>query len=148
MREPFRINYFDAVFNLFTSIGYFDNFNDNFLVFKNVAKALKPNGYFVIDFFNAEKVLSSIKTDYIEKRGEITFKIKKEIISNVINKTIAFSSHNKDYYFEESVSLLKRSDFENFAKTADLKIENIFGNYKLEPFDPNTSERLIILFKK
>jgi len=148
MREAFRINYFEAVFNLFTSIGYFENFNDNFLVFKNVAKALKPNGFFVIDFFNADKVISSISHDYQEKRGEIIFKIKKEIVNNVLNKTIAFNCNNKDYYFEESVSILKKEDFESFAKSAGLKIENIFGNYKLEPFDLKTSERLIILFKK
>ena len=43
---------------------------------------------------------------------------------------------------------LKKEDFESFAISAGLKIVNMFGNYKLDPFDPNTSERLIILFKK
>lgn len=148
MREPFRINYFNAVFNLFTSIGYFENFNDNFSVFKNVAKALKPNGVFVVDFFNADKVIASLSHNYEEKRGEITFKIKKEIVNNVLNKTIAFNSNNKDYYFEESVSILKKEDFESFAKSAGLKIENIFGNYKLDAFNPKNSERLILILKK
>ena len=31
MRSPFRVNYFSHVFNLFTSIGYFENEKDNFL---------------------------------------------------------------------------------------------------------------------
>ncbi len=148
MREPFRINYFDAVFNLFTSIGYFENFNDNFSVFKNVAKALKPNGVFVVDFLNSENISNSIKTSYQEKREDIIFKIEKKIENNSIIKHIEFSDGDKDFYFEESVSLLKKEDFENFAISAGLKIVNMFGNYKLDPFDPNTSERLIILFKK
>ena len=148
MRDPFRINYFDAVFNLFTSMGYFENYNDNYTVFKNVTKALKPNGIFVIDFLNSEKVSASIKDEYIEQRGEITFKIKKKIINNAIHKRIEFNCHDKDYYFEELVSLFTKEDFEKFANSAGLKIENIFGNYKLESFDQKASDRLIVLFKK
>ena len=148
MREPFRINYFDAVFNLFTSIGYFENFNDNFSVFKNVAKALKPNGVFVVDFLNSENISNSIKTSYQEKREDVIFKIEKKIENNSIIKHIEFSDGDKDFFFEESVSLLKKEDFESFAISAGLKIVNMFGNYKLDPFDPKTSERLIILFKK
>lgn len=41
MRQPFKVNYFDAVFNLFTSIGYFKDTGDNYEVFKNAALALK-----------------------------------------------------------------------------------------------------------
>lgn len=148
MREPFRINYFDAVFNLFTSIGYFENINDNYSVFKNAANGLKPNGVFVIDFFNSEKVTLSLNSKYEEQRGDITFKIEKKITNNAINKRIEFKNNEKEYYFEEFVSLLKKEDFENFAKAAGLKIENVFGNYQLEPFDKKTSERLILIFKK
>src|SRR5690606_16693226 len=49
MRKPFRSNEFDAAFNLFTSIGYFENTSDNALVFKSATQALKKNAYFVID---------------------------------------------------------------------------------------------------
>jgi SAM-dependent methyltransferase len=148
MRDPFRINYFDAVFNLFTSIGYFENFNDNFSVFKNVANSLKPNGVFVIDFLNSENITTSINSNYEEQRGDLTFKIEKKIENNSIIKRIEFNDNNKDFYFEESVSLLKKEDFENFANASGLKTDCVFGNYKLEPFDKNTSERLIIIFKK
>ncbi|MBA3681930.1 MAG: class I SAM-dependent methyltransferase [Bacteroidetes bacterium] len=148
MRDPFRINYFDAVFNLFTSFGYFENYNDNFTVFKNVAKASKPNGYFVLDFFNSEKVIAGFKPNYIEQRGDITFKIEKKIINKAILKHIEFKNNNKEYYFEESVSLFNKDDFEDFAQKAGLTIEKVFGNYKLDNFDPQTSERLILVFKK
>ncbi len=148
MRDPFRINYFNAVFNLFTSFGYFENYNDNYTVFKNVAKALKPNGYFVLDFFNSEKVIAGFKSNYTEQRGDITFKIEKKIINKAILKHIEFKNNNKEYYFEESVSLFNKDDFEDFAQKAGLTIEKVFGNYKLDNFDPQTSERLIIVFKK
>lgn len=148
MREPFRANYFDTAFNLFTSLGYFKDFNDNFLVFKQVAAALKPGGSFVIDFFNSEKVEENFRGDYTERRGEIEFHIHKQIAGNTIRKCIDFSDKGKDYHFEEYVSLLRKPDFENFAKSAGLSLHQVFGNYKLEAFDAKQSERLILLFKK
>src|SRR6476620_2033836 len=44
MRHLFRTNYFDAVFNLFTSFGYFETRHDDVNVFNAVEKALKPKG--------------------------------------------------------------------------------------------------------
>lgn len=148
MRQPFKVNYFDAVFNLFTSIGYFKDLNDNYSVFKNVGLALKKEGVFVIDFFNSNKVISSFKSAYNEKRGEINFEIKKKIVNNTIIKRIEFSDKGKNYYFEESVSLLKKPDFEDFAEEAGFTLKHCFGNYQLEPFDEKNSDRLILIFKK
>lgn len=148
MRTPFRINYFDAVFNLFTSIGYFKNFNDNVLVFKNVEQALKLNGYFVVDFFNANKVCTSIQPNYTEKRGDIVFCIHKQIIDNTINKRIEFTVNGKNYFFEETVSLLTKLNFETFANLSNLKLVTTFGSYDLDDFNTDTSDRLILIFKK
>jgi len=148
MREPFRINYFDAAFNLFTSIGYFKKFSDNFLVFKSVGSSLKPGAVFVIDFFNSEKVERSLNTNYVETRGPVKFHIQKKIVDNAIHKRIEFKCDNKEYYFEEAVSLLVQEDFEQFASKAGLELKQAFGNYQLEPFDKKKSDRLILIFKK
>lgn len=148
MRTPFRVNYFDAVFNLFTSIGYFKNFKDNYLVFKNIDQALKSGGYFVVDFFNANKVCKTIKPTYIEKRGDILFNIHKQIINNEIHKRIEFADKGKSYFFEETVSLLTKSDFEAFANNCNFKLVNTFGSYSLDDFNIESSDRLILIFKK
>jgi SAM-dependent methyltransferase len=148
MRKPFRINYFDVTLNLFTSLGYFSNSNDNYQVFKNVSEALKPNGLFVVDFFNSNKIMQFFHHDYIEHRGDLTFKIKKQIVDKAINKRIEFSCDQHDYYFEEKVSLFTKYDFEEFAKKSNLTLVETFGNYNLDAFDLNTSDRLILVFKK
>jgi len=148
MRTPFRQNHFDAVFNLFTSIGYFTNMADNHLVFKHVAEALKPGGLFVIDFFNATKVAAALKPLYIEERGEITFTINKVIENNFIHKTIRFSDKGQNYFFTESVSLLGKDQFCAFAADAGLQLAKMYGNYQLGHFDEAQSDRLILIFKK
>ncbi len=148
MRLPFSIKNFDAVFNLFTSLGYFKDINENFFVFKNVSNALNPNGIFVVDFFNAKKVTSSLNKKKIEQRGPISFGIEKKILNNAIVKHIEFSDNKQHFYFEESVSLLNLNDFECFAKQSGFKLLSTFGNYHLEPFDEINSDRLILIFKK
>ncbi len=148
MREPFKVNYFDAVFNLFTSIGYFKEVKDNFQVFANVSLALKPGAVFVIDFLNAGKTVASLRTNYVEKRGELDFSICKTVKDRSIVKRIEFEDEGKKFYFEECVSLLKKEDFEEFATHAGLKLRHTFGDYSLGAYDEQNSDRLILLFSK
>lgn len=148
MRQPFRINYFNVVVNLFTSIGYFKNFDDNFKVVKNAAVALKPGGFFVIDFFNVSKILANLKNTAIENREGIQFNINKSVENNQIVKTIQFIADNKNYQFQERVSLLTMEILESYGVKAGLKLERVFGSYNLEPFEEKNSDRLILVFKK
>jgi SAM-dependent methyltransferase len=148
MREAFRENHFDAVMNLFTSIGYFDDFNDNFLVFKNVATALRPGGRFVVDFFNPEKVRQTPPSKYNEKRGELVFSITKEVRDGKVIKGIAFETDGRKNFFEERVNLVTRAEFLSFAAAAKLGLLDTFGNYSLERYDANRSDRMILIFEK
>lgn len=148
MREPFRIRYFDAVLNLFTSFGYFKTLREDILVFTNVANALKPGGVFVIDFLNAEKIPKDLDTTYTEHRDQLNFHIHKRVMHNSICKRIEFSDNGRDYYFEETVTLLRKRDFERFAASAGMVLQSAFGNYRLDPFDEALSDRLILIFKK
>ena len=56
MRDPLHGKY-NAIFNLFTSFGYFDDDKTNITVLKNFKKALYKNGFIVVDFLNITKVL-------------------------------------------------------------------------------------------
>ena len=79
MREVFRSNYFDIVLNLFSSFGYFEKERDNVRCLIANATALKRNGTFVFDYFNAKKIRS--KGNYVsDKMVEgICFHIEKYI---------------------------------------------------------------------
>ncbi|MCE3259035.1 MAG: Methyltransferase type 11 [Bacteroidetes bacterium] len=148
MLKPFDNREFDCAVNLFTSIGYFEKYEDNFLVFENVHKALKAAGVFVVDFFNANKIKDLVNTEYVEQRGDITFYISKRITENRVIKKINFEHSGKNYTFEETVSLFQKSDFEKFAAKQNFKLENTFGDYELNGFDSVNSDRLILIFRK
>lgn len=148
MRTPFRINYFTHVFNLFTSIGYFEDERDNLKVFKNVFQSLKPGGVFVIDFFNASKVISCMVPDNKIVIEGIEFRVCKRVEDNRIIKRIEFSDKGKEYFFEEKVTLISRMLFDVIGRNAGFKSNEIFGDYQLKAFDEKNSDRLILIFKK
>ena len=148
MRKIFRTNYFDVVFNVFTSFGYFDKREDDLHVFDSVQKALKPNGLFVFDYLNSEYVKSIMVECDSKTIDGITFNISKKIENNTIIKSIDFADKGESFHFEERVKLFDKAYFEGLAKECNLTILNTFGNYQLQEFDVNTSPRLILVLQK
>jgi SAM-dependent methyltransferase len=148
MRKLFRTNYFEVVFNLFTSFGYFEKREDDLHVFDSVQKALKSNGLFVFDYLNSEYVKSMIVERDSKTIDGITFNISKKIENNTIIKSIDFTDKGESFHFEERVKLFDKNYFEGLAKECNLTILNTFGNYQLQEFDVNTSPRLILVLQK
>ena len=71
---------FDAVFNLFTSFGYFEKENDNLRTIKSIKEELKPNGYGVIDFLNTEYVINNLVPTEVKTVEGIDFYIHLSLI--------------------------------------------------------------------
>jgi SAM-dependent methyltransferase len=148
MREVFRSNYFDIVLNLFSSFGYFEKERDNQRCFIANTTALKPNGYFVFDYFNAQKIRNIGECTMDKTIDGITFHIEKYIDKSFIRKKITFTDNGKNYKFEEQLLLAGKTELEKYFKLAGLRITNCFGNYKLDEFDENTCDRLILIGRK
>jgi SAM-dependent methyltransferase len=148
MRKLFRTNYFDYVLNLFTSFGYFENDRDNNAVISSGAKALKPGGCFVLDFMNSKKVLAGLKSSETKTIEGIEFHIRKSVENNIIIKTIEFSDKGKNYSYSERVRALTAGELKRYFEQNGLKIVNLRGNYQLEEFDENTSDRVILVGQK
>lgn len=148
MRQPFRVNYFDAVMNLFTSFGYFENEKDNLKTVQSAAASLKPGGVMVIDFMNSTKVLHDLIPKEQKKVCDIAFKIQKKIENGFLIKQINFKDNGEDFSFTEKVKTLKLPDFISYFEKSGLRLTATFGNYDLQKFDEETSERLILLATK
>jgi len=148
MRNLLTTNYFDYVLNLFTSFGYFERSWENQRVVMNMARTLKPGGKLVLDFFNAEHLLDHQGSEEVKEVQGIQFSIRKEVKGERIIKSIQFEAEGKAFAFEEKVMLLKPADFEGYFMVAGLKVCNVFGNYKLDEFDPAHSDRLIYIAEK
>jgi SAM-dependent methyltransferase len=148
MRERFRASHFDCVFNLFTSFGYFDSMEDNLRVIDAVEYGLKKNGLLVLDYLNPDSI-SSQKEEIQEKDIDgYSFKTRKQIKNNKIVKDILVKDGDKELRFFESVQLLGLDDFKAMFKQSGLKLEKVFGDYKLGSYEPESSPRLIMIARK
>lgn len=148
MRLPFRINYFDYVFNFFTSFGYFDTIKDHQNTLKNMSKNLKKGGLLVLDYFNTVKVLNQMQASQTKTIGGIDFHIKKDLAEGFIRKKINFEDEGRTYHFEERVRAFTLEDFEKLLAPTSLKLLKIYGDYQLKSFDSATSDRLILVAQK
>lgn len=148
MRYPSRINYYDYVFNFFTSIGYFENMKENEKVFHSVNLGLKKNGFFLIDFFNANKVISNLVEREEKLVDGIVFYIRRKYENGIITKQIQFEAEYKVFNYKEQVQALMPSDFINMAEKNGFKVISEFGNYKLDDFERYSSDRFILWAQK
>lgn len=148
MRNTFRINYFDCIFNFFTSFGYFESDKDDAKAIHAIAAGMKPGGYFVLDFFNADFISKHLVKEETKRMDGITFFITRRIENNFIEKTITINEKGETKIFHERVKAITKTVFENYLSEYKLHIQSVFGNYELQPFDAATSERLIIIAQK
>lgn len=148
MREPQGKEEFDAVFNLFTSFGYFESAEENLKTLRAIYQSLKPGGKLVIDFMNSTKALATLIPAYSLVRGGISFKIKKTIENQVISKKIYFSDMGKDWAFEERVQALELTDFLNYFNKTAFGMPQVFGDYRLSPYNAMSSDRMIFVIQR
>ena len=146
MRANFN-NKYDAVFNLFTSFGYFEDDKEDILILNNIKQGLKKDGFFVFDFLNAEKVRLNLVASETKTVDEITFNIKREIKDGFIFKHISFFADGENHSYTEQVKYLDLDKMTTFFEEVGFTITNVFGNYDLNTYEAKTSDRLIIIAK-
>ncbi|WP_409416997.1 class I SAM-dependent methyltransferase [Flavobacterium sp. PS2] len=146
MREPFEEK-FDAIFNLFTSFGYFESDDDNLTTLKAIKASLSEYGFAVIDFMNVTQVIETLVPEEVKTVDDIDFHIKRYVEDGHIFKEIDFEDQGRKFHFTEKVKALTLKDFEDLMEQAGIFLLDTFGDYKLKKFHKTDSERLIMIFK-
>ncbi|WP_055445619.1 class I SAM-dependent methyltransferase [Lacinutrix mariniflava] len=146
MCKPYH-EQFDAVFNLFTSFGYFENEEDNLNTIKAIKANLNDYGFGVIDFLNSEYIIDNLVPENTKTVDGIAFLQKRRVENGYIIKDISFTADGKDYEFQERVRAFTLADFEMLFEKAGVYLLDVFGDYKLNKFHKKTSQRLILIFK-
>lgn len=149
MRIPFAHESYDFIFNLFTSFGYFETKAEHLQAIQSVSEALKPNSTFILDFLNPYTVVHHLIPEEIKVIDDIEFHITKDISDDgYILKDINFEDQGEVFHFQEKVKALRRTDFLEFFKESNLSVVEIFGDYELQPYIAEQSERMIFVVKK
>ncbi len=148
MRKPLEVGPFDAIFNLFTSFGYFPTEEEHLQTLQAMKNGLKSSkSVLVIDFFNAYKVIQDLVLAEEKTLSGITFRINRRVENNYILKDIHFEDKGQSFYFQESVRAFVLEDFERLFAQVGLQLQATFGAYDLADYNKSNSDRLILLAK-
>jgi len=148
MREDFKTNQYDYAFNLFTSFGFFDTDAEHQKAISSFSNSLKAEGVLVLDFLNPYRVIHNLVADEIKTVEGIEFNLRRHFDGECIIKEIKFEAEGKSYQFEERVKAIRRLSFLDFFRNAHLMHLQTFGDYQLNEYKPESSERMIFVAKK
>ncbi len=148
MRSTFETK-FDAIFNLFTSFGYFVDDSEDINVLKNIKNGLKDgNSFAVIDFVNVNKTVKNLVSKETINRDNITFNITRKVENGFIIKNIEVVTENESHNYFERVKCLDFPKIKTYLETVGLKLKAVFGDYDLQEFDEENSNRLLLIISK
>lgn len=140
---------YDLAVNLFTSIGYFDDDEENLNVIKKAYNCLSANGFFILDYFNKNFLELNIVPTSVQKNGDQIVIQNRFIKDNRVIKEIIFKMKNgKSKSFFESVRLYSFKELENMIIKSGFTIKNVFGDYSGNEFVLESSPRVIIIAQR
>ncbi len=148
MRNVYKKGEFDFVLNMFTSFGYFDNNEDNVKAITAMQENLKEEGTLVIDFMNVHKIIKNLVKEEVKQVESTTFNLNRSVVNGYITKDIRFTAEGKEYHYQEKVQAITREMFEDYFEKANLKVIDIFGDFHLNEFNLEESNRMIFILKK
>lgn len=126
---PFRGGSMDLTVNLFTSFGYFAADEEHTDALGQMLATVRPGGWFVIDFLNAEQVRSALVPHETTTYGGLATEVRRELIEDgrFVRKTITLADGRQ---FEERVRLLGAEVLARMIEAHGARVTSRFGDYK------------------
>ena len=148
MLEQLSVDSCDWVFNLFTSFGYFENDDMHQSAVRNMSNSLRPGGKLVLDYMNSAKIALNLVAENSVQTELAHYSITRILEEGTIVKRIRISKDCEIFNFEERVKAFSTVELTDFMINAGLEVTGIKGDYNLSDYDPQSSDRMIIIAKK
>jgi SAM-dependent methyltransferase len=140
---------FAAVLSFFTTFGYFKTDAENQRTLASLHTALKPGGWFFLDYLNKDFVVNSLVPR--DSRVENGFEILQERHYNQseqrIEKKIKIKENGRVRAYRESVRLYTLAEMQAMLTAAGLKLLKTFGDFDGSDFTAS-SPRLILVGRR
>jgi ubiquinone/menaquinone biosynthesis C-methylase UbiE len=146
---PFPKHAYDAVVNLFTSFGYFDQDEENRKVLLEMDKVLKPRGKWIIDYLNPNVVVSRLIHESERKENSLTIREVRTLENGMVKKQIAVcEEEGSSRHYVEQVKLYTFSDFKRMLQDTSLVVDQAYGDYLGSGYVATSSPRMILVGHK
>jgi SAM-dependent methyltransferase len=144
MRElPFADESFVLVVNLFTSFGYFRDDAQHLRVLRDVARVVRPGGWFVLDYLHADQVRRSLVARDERTVGTVTVEQEREISADgrFVRKTITIGDLGRT--FVERVRLFEPEELALLCTEAGFVVTSVLGDYDGSPMHPDAPRTIL-----
>lgn len=150
MRLPFRGNYFDYVFNFFTSFGYFKTRREHDAAMRTIATCLKPGGKVVIDYLNVHYSEEHLRHQETRVIDNTTYSIQRWDDEEHFFKKITVTDPllAQPISYTEKVAKFSFGDFNDMLSFQGLQVQEVYGDYQFNAYDTRKTPRLIIIALK
>jgi len=141
---------FDVVLNMFISLGFFKDDNENRQVLQGVFRALIPGGKLLIDFWNREKEIKNFQPLACEKIRDII--VLKEwqfdALAGRLNwtNTVIFPDGRRESW-DHSVRAYTITELKALIEDAGLKFEAVYGSLAGEVYTIDSPAAIIVATK-
>ncbi|WP_310551381.1 class I SAM-dependent methyltransferase [Paenibacillus glufosinatiresistens] len=141
---------FDAVVNLFTSFGYFEEDAEHLKVLGEIRRMLKPGGRYIIDFLSPEYVAAHLVPHSVREDGETLIDERRRIGDGYVKKEITLTARagGEPRHYLERVKLYDLEKFSALIKEAGLVIDQVHGSYDEEEYRGAESPRMIFVGRR
>ncbi|WP_379130724.1 class I SAM-dependent methyltransferase [Paenibacillus sp. sgz500958] len=138
---------FDAVVNLFTSFGYFEEDEEQLKVLREIRRMLKPGGKFIIDFLNPGYVIRNLVPHSSREDSDNLIDEQRRIEDGYVKKDITLTSKadGTPRCYQERVKLYSLDAFRAMLAEAGLQLDMVHGNYDEDTYHEETSTRMIFV---
>jgi len=150
MRLPFWINYFNYAFNFFTSFGYFKSYRENQNAIRTIAQSLKKGGIVMIDYLNTRYAEDHFIHKSQKEINGVTYLLTKWYDESHFFKRVVIEDENRKEPLEyvERVAKYSLGDFNEMFSFHQLQMQDVYGDYDLNPYHVKNSPRLIMIARK
>jgi SAM-dependent methyltransferase len=128
---------FDAAINMFLSFGYFQTDEEHLAVLRGVARALRPGGRFLMDFWNREHEIRGFERWLVERTGEI-FEVEEWEFDHVhgrLNWTnYVFFPDGRRESWTHSIRAYTVVELRELFERAGLRFDAVYGTLDGQPF--------------
>lgn len=148
-RLPLEDQCYEAVVNLFTSFGYFEDDVEHVKVLQEIYRVLQPGGRYIIDYLNPSYVTNHLvsNSERVDEGEQIIET--RSIENNYVKKNIVITKQddndNSPRKYVERIKLYSKGQFEQLLMKANLRVDHVYGGYDAEQYDAASSARMIFV---
>lgn len=140
---PIRAGSMDLVVNLFTSFGYFASDAEHAAALREMTAALRPGGWFVLDYLNAARVRATLVPSEHALlggvRAEVTRAVEEE--DTVVVKRIVMEDGRR---FRERVRLFSAADLSEMLERCGISVRHTRGDYDGGPLTAESPRAILM----